>query len=42
MTVRQSATTLGKKMSPMRRNPYVAAFEMTPERIAETSAGDSR
>jgi hypothetical protein len=26
----------------MRRNPYVAAFEITPESIAATSGGDSR
>ncbi len=42
MTVLQSATTLGKNGRAIRRKPYVAALEITPERTAETSAGDSR
>src|SRR3954447_6950970 len=41
MSARKSCVGPGNFAMPMRRNPYTAAFETTPDRTADTSAGAS-
>ena len=42
MAVRKSATGPGNFGIAMRKNPYTAAFDTTPESTAATSGDDSR